>query len=165
MLRTALVRKPLLQERPCEHFDIGRAHICRLPTAKCGRDMDSLHVLAVLAVGLARTAQLEPIAQRVDDLIDGRHVSAGQRPRRGLLGLLQLAERALGLGTGESLASPGLADRPDLAVQQSPVERAPATVVGVPLLIQMPCTGVPLGAHISGSCSISSIHPSTAERR
>jgi hypothetical protein len=102
-----LVRKPLLQERPREHFDIGRAHIRRLPTAKRGRDMDSLHVLAVLAVGLACAAQLEPSAQRIDDLIDGRHVSARQRPRRVLLGLLHLAERPLGLGTGESSHPPG----------------------------------------------------------
>ena len=97
MLRTLFGARPLLQERPPERLDIGGVDVGDLAISEMGRDVHALHVLAALAVGLARAAQLESLSQRGRQLVDARNVGAGLWSRRALLGVLHPPELPLGL--------------------------------------------------------------------
>ena len=57
---------------------------------------------------------------------------------RPLLGVLQAPKLSLGLRACQAVSAHRVANPPDLAIQLAPVERAPATVVGPRLLVQVP---------------------------
>jgi hypothetical protein len=52
----ALWRKTVLQKLPAEVLDIGRSDVGDLALAEVRGDMDALHVLACLTIGLADAA-------------------------------------------------------------------------------------------------------------
>lgn len=105
--------------------------------AKARRDVDALHRLATLQIGLARPAETKLLPQRVTGLVDRWSVRPSDRPWGTLLGFLQAPKLPLSLRPRQPVILAGAPQGPDLAVELAPVEAAPAAIVGARLLVEM----------------------------
>ena len=106
-----------------------------LALAQHRRDVDALHRLDVLSVGLARALDRDPLPQPVGDLVDREDLD--HRVDRLACGFLPLdaPESLLGLRASQPVRSASIADLVRFAVEVPPVSRAPAAVVATPLLV------------------------------
>ena len=79
-----------------------------LAIAQRRRNVYPLHRLEVLAVGLARALNRDPLTQPLGDLVDGEDLDYGlDRLARGLLGP-DAPERLLGFGASQPVRPPRL---------------------------------------------------------
>jgi hypothetical protein len=118
-----------------ERLNVGGRDLGERLASERGRQVDPLHRLAILEIGLARALQGQLATERLGSLVNGYASVLDRRPRPLLLLVLQDAEATLGLDAGESVGKARGADGPDSPVQALAVARPPAAVVGpVPLV-------------------------------